>query len=184
MISGFVAQKVQMISTYLDSGARIAATRCHYHELVVSQVKSIDKDCYASLQVAFDGHKKEFKLTTDVSPKVGEKIALNSVFQVGDKIKVTGITKGRGFAGVIKRYGFHRQPVSGGQSDRVRAPGSIGAQTPGKVVKGKKMPGHYGSATKTISNLQILAIDPKSNELLINGPIPGHRRSWVTIHKL
>ncbi len=96
------------------------------------------------------------------------------VFAKGQRVDVTGTTKGRGFAGVIKRYGFHRQPQTHGQTDRVRAPGAIGAGTwPGRVWKGKKMPGHMGNARKTIQNLLVVAADPERNLLLVRGGVPG-----------
>ena len=205
MISGFIAKKTEMTSLYTPEGKRIAVTKCTIAPLTVTQIKSIEKDGYVAVQVAFGTkkhldnavskklgklkielnpqHFQEFKLTADTAPEVGSQITFDSVFTAGQEIDVVGISKGRGFAGVIKRYGFQRQPVSGGQSDRVRAPGAIGAQTPGKVIKGKKMPGHYGNVKKNISNLKIVSIDTVKNEILISGSVPGHRNSWVTIYK-
>lgn len=206
MISGFVVKKGRMTSVYLPDGKKIAVTACLCPFLVVTQVKSQDKDKYSAIQVAFGDKRRinksisakltklkidktpkgfrEFNITTDKIPAIGDKITIDSVFTPGDAVGVTGISKGHGFAGVIKRYGFHRQPVTGGQSDRVRAPGSIGAQTPGKVVKGKKMPGHYGNVTKTIKGLKIINIDQGKNQVLISGSIPGSLNSWITLKKL
>jgi large subunit ribosomal protein L3 len=206
MISGFIAKKGPMTNTYSDKGKRISATKLIVKPLVVSQLKTIDKDGYRSVQVAFGVKKRldqstakkvkklkldfnpqrfqEFDLTTDTIPEVGSFITVDSVLEVGETVDITGTSKGRGFAGVIKRYGFQRQPVSGGQSDRVRAPGAIGAQTPGKVIKGKKMPGHYGNVTKTVTNLKIVSINPETNEILVSGSVPGVINSWVTIKKL
>lgn len=194
-----------MTNVYTPEGKRIAVTKCTIAPLTVTQVKSIEKDGYSAIQVAFGNRKnldnatkvklsklklditpqkfQEFQLTADSAPEVGTKINVEDVFTVGQAVDVVGISKGRGFAGVIKRYGFQRQPVSGGQSDRVRAPGAIGAQTPGKVIKGKKMPGHYGNVKKNVSNLKIFAIDTAKNEILISGSIPGHVNSWVSIYK-
>ncbi len=205
MISGFIAKKGQMTSVYTPEGKRIAVTKCTIAPLTVTQVKSIEKDGYSAIQVAFGlrkrldkatsgklsklklditpQHFQEFQLTADTAPEVGAQITADAVFTVGEKIDVVGVTKGHGFAGVIKRYGFQRQPVSGGQSDRVRAPGAIGAQTPGKVIKGKKMPGHYGNVKKNVANLKIFAIDTVKNEILISGPVPGHLNTWVSIYK-
>jgi len=205
MISGFVAQKGSMTNIYLDSGKRIAVTNCRIGPVFVTQVKeSAGKDGYDSVQIAY-GQKKRLdravsekinKLKLEIAPKffkefaptgqpisVGQQIEIDSVLQEGDKVVVTGISKGRGFAGVIKRHGFHRQPVSGGQSDRVRAPGSIGAQTPGKVVKGKKMPGHYGNVSKTIRGLKIVSINKDKGLISLSGPVPGSVGAWLLIKK-
>lgn len=205
MLSGFIAQKGRMENRFLENGRQIAVTCLTAAPLKVTQIKTIAKDGYSAVQVAY-GYKKnqlkpvadklkklkinlspsgftEFKPIADQPVEIGADITVDTIFNVGDIVRVTGTTKGRGFAGVIKRHGFHRQPVSGGQSDRVRAPGAIGAQTPGKVVKGKKMPGHYGNATKTISHLKVIAIDKESHQLIIAGPVPGHLKSWLLITK-
>lgn len=194
-----------MTSLFLEDGKRIAVTKCIASPLKVTQIKTSEKDGYKAVQVAFGNKKnidkptstklsklnldikpknfKEFDITADASLEVGNDISIDSVFAVGDIISATGTSKGHGFAGVIKRHGFHRQPVTGGQSDRTRAPGSIGAQTPSKVVRGKKMPGHYGNKTKTVSNLKVVSVNKDKNEIIISGPIPGHFNSWVTISK-
>ena len=125
---------------------------------------------------------QEFDLTSDQIPEVGTDIAFDTVFTVGEEVDITGISKGRGFAGVIKRHGFKKQPIKNA-SDRIRAPGSIGAQTPSKVVKGKKMPGHYGVETVTVSGLEVFSINPETKEILIKGSVPGSFNSWVTIKK-
>ncbi|MGD9129457.1 MAG: 50S ribosomal protein L3 [Candidatus Woesebacteria bacterium] len=117
--------------------------------------------------------------------KVGDAIKLDQVLEPGDVVKVQGRSKGRGFAGVIKRHGFAGGPRTHGQSDRERAPGSIGSGTdPGRVWKGKKMPGHYGAKNKTVSNLVVLYIDPEKQELWLSGPVPGHNNSIVRVEKL
>lgn len=205
MISGFIAKKGTMTTVYTPEGKRIAVTRLLAAPLIVTQIKTPEKDGYQSIQVALGSRKhldqatakklkklkldvspksfKEFSLTAETAPEIGALITVDSVFTAGDNVVVSGTTKGRGFAGVIKRYGFRRQPVSGGQSDRVRAPGAIGAQTPGKVIKGKKMPGHYGNKIKSISGLKVYAIDIDKKEILINGPVPGPVNSWITILK-
>lgn len=105
---------------------------------------------------------------------VGDTITVDKVLSVGDVVKVQGLTKGRGFAGAIKRHGFHGGPKTHGQSDRHRAVGSIGAgTTPGRVWPGKKMPGHYGNVAKTVSGLVVLHIDAESGEVWLSGPVPG-----------
>jgi len=204
MISGFLVKKGRMTSVYTPSGKRIGVTKCVAKPLVVTQIKTSDKDGYNSIQVAYDSKKrlnkailgkmtkskldlkprffKEFKLITDQVPEVGGNITFDSVFKDGDIVNITGISKGRGYAGVVKRHGFKKQPLLGA-SNYVRRPGSIGAQTPGKVVKGKKMPGHYGVETTTISGLKIFSINPETYEILIKGSIPGSFNSWVVLKK-
>lgn len=204
MISGFLLKKGQMTSIYTEDGKRIAVTKCYASPLVVTQIKNKEKDNYQAVQVAYGSKKKldkststklnklkietspkgfqEFNLTSDQIPEIGSNISFDSVFTVGEKIDITGISKGHGFAGVIKRHGFKKQPIRG-SSDRVRHPGSIGAQTPSKVIRGKKMPGHMGNIDKTILGLKIVAINPENNEILISGSFPGCFNSWITIKK-
>jgi large subunit ribosomal protein L3 len=204
MISGFLIKKGQMTSMFTENGKRIAVTKCVALPLIVTQIKNQEKDAYQAVQVAYGQRKRldkatsskltklkietspkgfqEFSLTSDQIPEVGSSISIDTVFTVGDNIDITGISKGRGFAGVIKRHGFKKQPIRG-SSDRVRHPGSIGAQTPGKVVRGKKMPGHMGNVNKTVENLKVISINPETNEILISGSFPGHFNSWITIKK-
>jgi large subunit ribosomal protein L3 len=116
--------------------------------------------------------------------KAGDSVSLEQVLAVGDVVKVQGVSKGRGFAGAMKRYGFHGGPATHGQSDRSRAVGSIGSgTTPGRVWKGKRMPGHYGVETKTVSGLVVLHIDPETKEVWLSGPVPGFNTSVVKIEK-
>ncbi|MDD4026767.1 MAG: 50S ribosomal protein L3 [Candidatus Shapirobacteria bacterium] len=205
MISGFLVKKGQMTSVYTEAGKRIAVTKCIALPLIVTQIKNKEKDDYQAVQVAYGQRKKldkststklnklkieispkgfqEFNLTSDQIPEIGSNISFDSVFTVGEEVDITGISKGHGFAGVIKRWGFKKQPIRG-SSDRVRHPGSIGAQTPSKVVRGKKMPGHFGNVNKTIENLKIISINSENNEILISGSFPGHFNSWITITKV
>ncbi len=116
--------------------------------------------------------------------KVGDKITV-SIFKPGDMIKVTGTTKGRGFAGGVKRWGFAGGPKTHGQSDRHRAPGSIGAgTTPGRVFKGKKMAGHMGNARLTVTGLEVIEVDENKNLLLVKGAIPGAKSGALIIEKI
>ena len=184
MISGFIAQKKSMTSLYSEDGKRIGVTILEAKPLTVSRLRTLEKDKYEAIQVKTDKNKlHEFKASTEVIPELKAEITVDTVFAAGDQVSATAKTKGHGFAGVIKRWGFSRQPVSGGASDRVRAPGSIGAQTPGKVVRGKKMPGHYGNKNATTANLKVFKIDKENNLLYIAGPVPGHINSWVLITK-
>ena len=121
---------------------------------------------------------------TETEHKVGDLIAADVVLSVGDVVQVQGITKGRGFAGAMKRHGFHGGPATHGQSDRSRAVGSIGQRTtPGRVWLGKKMPGHYGIETQTVTGLVVLHIDAANKEIWLSGPIPGSIMSQVKISK-
>jgi large subunit ribosomal protein L3 len=126
---------------------------------------------------------REFRVSDPSEYKVGQLIAAD-IFGAGQHVDVVGTTKGRGFAGVIKRYGFHRQPKTHGMTDRVRAPGAIGACTwPGRVWKGKKMPGHMGNARKTAQNLLVVLSDPERNLLLVRGGVPGPRGGLVLVQE-
>lgn len=199
MISGFIAKKRQMTSIFTPDGKRVAVTLCLADPLTVTNIAN------SSVQVAYGKKKrlnqpvkeklkkqklsisplgfKEFSKTSDQPLNIGDQIQIETVFKENESVNVTGKSKGRGFTGVIKRWGFQRQPVSGGQSDRVRAPGAIGAQTPGKVLKGKKMPGHYGNTTQTIKNLKLISIDKDKHQIFISGAIPGHFNSWIIISR-
>ncbi|OGJ37267.1 MAG: 50S ribosomal protein L3 [Candidatus Pacebacteria bacterium RIFOXYB1_FULL_39_46] len=116
--------------------------------------------------------------------KTGDFVSVNDVLAVGDVVKVQGTSKGRGFAGAVKRYGFHGGPATHGQSDRQRAVGSIGSGTyPGRVWKGKRMPGHFGMETKTVHGLVVLHINSETKEIWLSGPVPGSRTSIVKIQK-
>ncbi len=206
MLTDFYATKNGMTQAWTADGKRLAVTRLKTPDNIVSAVLSPD-----ILEVGY-GQKKEKNVTKPLStrfkksgfsfmpaklggarwttqegeeqPKAGTTIAVASVLSVGDVVEVRGITKGRGFAGAVKRYGFHGGPKTHGQSDRTRAVGSIGAGTsPGRVWKGKRMPGHYGVETKTIGGLVILHIDEEAKEIWVSGPVPGHLNSFVLVRK-
>jgi len=184
MISGFLTQKKFMTSIFADDGKRVAVTVLEAKPLTVNRLRTKEKDGYEAIQLKSHKNKLiEFQSTTETMPELKAEVTADLVFAPGDSISATSQSKGRGFAGVIKRWGFHRQPVSGGASDRVRAPGSIGAQTPGKVVRGKKMPGHYGNATATVTHLKIVKFDKEQSLLYVAGGVPGHVNSWVIITK-
>lgn len=117
--------------------------------------------------------------------KAGETISLDRVFQVGDKIKVTGISKGKGFAGVVKRHGFHGGPATHGQSDRQRHPGSIGqSTTPGRVYKGKRMAGKMGNEIILVKNLEVVEVNSEKGILVVKGLVPGHRGTLLEVEKI
>ena len=188
-----------MSSVFTPDGKQTPVTACLCPPLIITKVeegriqvaygakKNINKaqapiKKQAKLKVNPRGY-KVFKLISEDKPKVGDSIAVDVVFSEGDIVKVTGTSKGRGFAGAIKRHGFHRQPVTRGQSDRTRSTGAIGAQTPGRVLKGKKMPGHYGGSQVSIKNLKIIKVDKDQHSILVSGSFPGHINSWIKINK-
>jgi large subunit ribosomal protein L3 len=198
MISGYICKKSKMFAIFTPEGVRISVTKLIANPLTVVDVKdNIVKIAYGkkkNINSSVAGflkknkleikpqHFKQFTLKSESIPELGAIITPDLVFAPGDTIHATGKSKGRGFAGVIKRHGFKKQPIKN-SSDRVRAPGSIGAQTPSKVVKGKKMPGHYGNKTKTILNLKIVSINKDTSEILVAGSVPGAINSWVTLNK-
>ncbi len=208
MLSTFFGTKIKTSSAFDDKGNRLVVSLIKVDPMTVTQIKSEDKDGYWSVQCAVSNksHKslskplkshlkgakldkaprflREIKLSKEPELKLGEKILVSDVFTKGDQVKVTGVTKGRGFAGVIKRWGFHGGPRTHGQSDRERAIGSIGQRTdPGRVWKGKKMPGHYGTDTQTVRGLKVLDINEKTQQLMISGTVPGHIKSLLKITK-
>jgi len=191
-------------------GVRVPVTKVVAGPCVVTQIIKEDKNGYWAVQLGF-GEKKIKRLTKPMrghlkgaikkekAPrflrevrfsekpkfKVGETITISDIFNEGDKVSVSGISKGKGFAGVIKRWGFAMGPRTHGQSDRLRAPGSIGQGTsPGRVWKGKKMAGRMGGERVTVKNLKIISIDPKNNQLTIAGPVPGRPKGLLVIKKL
>ena len=161
----------------------------------VLQIKTKEKDGYEAIQVGFkkikqqrvkktQGKKpfrylREFK--GDISKfKVGQKIDA-SIFQEGDIVKVSGISKGKGFAGAVKRWGFGGMPASRGSKHGLRTIGSVGSSPPSRVIKGKKMPGRMGTERVTIKNLKVLKADPKKNLLMLKGAVPGSKGTFLEI---
>ena len=192
MTIGLLGKKIGMTQVFLEDGLVEAVTVVEAGPCVVTQVKTTANDGYEAVQGGFhevtklsqplDGHLRrtgKFKYLREMPVKdmgegqVGQKIDA-SMFQQGDRVDVTGTTKGRGFAGGVKRHGFHGGPKTHGQSDRHRAVGSIGAGTsPGRVFKGKRMPGHMGHVRVTTKNLEVIQVNAERDLLLIKGSIPG-----------
>jgi len=204
MIRGFLVKKQVMTQKYRQDGTLVPITVCQAEPCWVVGRRTKEKDGYWAVQLAAGRKKRakkpvlgqlkkakikfvpeiirEIRLESGENlPELGEKISVDQVVKPGAVVKARGITKGRGFAGVIKRWGFRSQPATHGQSDRERAPGSIGAQTPGRVIKGKKMPGHYGHVQRTIKNLEVVWVDKDKNELWIKGALPGPRGGWLVL---
>lgn len=202
MIKGFLIKKLNMTQIYGDDGEIIPATLCQASPCVVMDVRETNGQ---RVQLA-GGQKKrakkplkglmkkaklkippviirEFSWEGEKAPKIGQEIKISQVLSPGNKIDVIGKSKGRGFTGVVKRWNFRTQPRTHGQKQRWRAPGSIGPQTPGRVIKGKKMPGHYGDQQVTVQNLTVVDIDDKKDQLLIKGGLPGSKGDWLQIIK-
>ncbi len=202
MIEGILGRKVGMTQIFDESGAAVPVTVIEAGPCYVTQVRTTERDGYTAAQIGFGqakrltkpqkGHLKKLPPTrylreirvTDISGiETGQKIDV-SIFQPGEMVDVTGISKGKGFAGVVKRHGFAGGPRTHGQSDRHRAPGSIGAgTTPGRVLKGTRMAGRMGGERVTVKNLEIVQADPARNLLLVKGAVPGGRNSLLIIKK-
>ncbi len=202
-MKGIIGRKVGMTQVFDDTGAVIPVTVIEAGPCYVTQVKTVETDGYSAVQLGFEeveprklnlpqrGHLKkanrnlrvlrEFRVSDPDAYQVGQCIKAD-IFAPGQRVDVVGTTKGRGFAGAIKRHGFRRQPKTHGQTDRTRAPGSIGACTwPGRVWKGKRMPGHMGNARKTVQNLEVVMVDAERNLLLVKGGVPGPNGGLVLI---
>ena len=196
MTIGIVGRKSGMTRVFNDKGASIPVTVVEVEPNRVTQIKTDETDGYSAVQVTVGSRRSsriskseaghfakagveagrgiwELRLDTSTEVKVGESIAVDQ-FSVGQKVDVTGISKGKGYAGVIKRWNFQMQDATHGNSLSHRAHGSTGqCQTPGRVWKGKKMSGHMGNEQVTTQNLEIIRIDSERNLLLIKGPVPG-----------
>jgi large subunit ribosomal protein L3 len=204
MISGLMGRKVGMTRVFEEGRGMIAVTVIQAGPCYVTQVKSTEKDGYDAVQIGYEesrrlskgerGHlqakglpplRELMELRADgAEAKVGDKVDVG-IFRAGDLVNVTGTTKGRGFTGVVKRHGFRGGPKTHGQSDRHRAPGSIGSSaTPGRVLKGTKMAGHHGGDRVTVKHLRVVRVDPERNLLTLEGAIPGAARGLVTVQRV
>ena len=202
MIQGIIGRKLGMTQIYSDNGKAEAVTAVAAGPCTVIQLKKEGKEGYNAAQLGFGEtkkiksarkghlkemgdyrHLKEIRLTDTKGIKVGESVDV-SLFEPGDMVDITGISKGKGFAGVVKRYNFAGGPKTHGQSDRHRAVGSIGASaSPGRVLKGTKMPGHMGSEQVTARNLEIIQVDSEKNIMLVKGAVPGAKNGILLIKK-
>lgn len=203
---GLLGKKIGMTTIFAEDGSCVPVTVIKAGPCPVVQKKNTDKDGYQALQVAFDevsekkvnkpqqGHLKksgtgfyrylrEFRFSAVDDFEVGQILTID-MFTVGERVKVTGRSKGRGFAGVMKRWNFRGLPASHGHHKVHRSPGSIGqCAYPAKVFKGKKMAGHMGNAKVTIKNIEIVDIRKEDHLLLIKGQVPGSKNSLVVITK-
>ncbi len=201
MIQSIIGKKLGMTQIFSDDGISEAVTAIEAGPCTVTQVKTTAKEGYNAVQVGFGEPKRsksrqrenkglgqfkyfrEFREDDIEAINVEDKFDV-SLFKVGDLVDITGTSKGKGFAGVVKRYHFAGGPKTHGQSDRHRAPGSIGAGTsPGRVFKGMRMAGHMGNSRVTVRHLEILEVDPARNLLLVKGAVPGAKNGLLIIRK-
>ena len=203
MKKAILATKVGMTQIFAESGELVPVTVLLAGPCVVTQVKTEEKDGYNAVQVGFTDMReklankpekglfekagvsvkryvREFRLENAADYKVKDEIKAD-IFAAGDKVDATAITKGKGFQGAVKRLGQHRGPMKHGSKFH-RHQGSNGsATTPGRVFKGKGMPGHMGSVQRTIENLEVIKVDAENNLLLVKGSVPGPKKSLITI---
>ena len=206
---GLIARKEGMSRVFTDEGKSVPVTVLKIHSNVVSQIKTSEKDGYDAIQIsaveqseknqskAEIGHLKKNnisfkKLSQEFPLNIGEEENLDigseikaDIFEEGQFVDVIGTTKGKGFAGTVKRWNFATQDATHGNSLAHRKPGSIGqCQTPGRVWKGKKMPGHMGVEKKTIKNIKVVECNTENGYILVKGSVPGHKKSLVKLTKL
>ena len=205
-MSGLIGKKIGMTSLYDEKGNNLACTIIEAGPCVVTQIKNEEKDGYNSVQLGFldkkerninkadAGHFKNAKTTPksnlfefknfENELSVGDVLHVDH-FNEGEFVDISGISKGKGFQGVVKRHGFAGVGQSThGQHNRLRAPGSIGAASyPARVFKGMKMAGQMGNEKVTVQNLKVIKVVPEKNLLVIKGCVPGHKNSIVTIRK-
>lgn len=202
-MKAILGTKIGMTQILAEDGVLVPVTLVKAGPCVISQIKTTDTDGYSAIQISLGGGKnvsksvaghaaksqknlaprmiKEFRVTdSNEEQKVGSSFDV-SVFEVGDKVKVTGTSKGKGFAGTVKRHNFATSASSHGGNGMVRRPGSIGSMYPQKVFKGKRMAGQMGSEQVTVSGLQIALVDAEKGLLGVKGAIPGPKKSFVTV---
>lgn len=206
-MQGIIGKKIGMTRIFGEDGQAIPVTVIEAGPCPVVQIKTQDKDGYAAVQIGFDQKRKklmtlpllghfekakieprrilrEFKAEAVEGLKVGQEVKVD-MFSSGEKVNITGISKGLGFQGGVRRHGFRGGPKTHGQSDRLRAPGSIGSSSyPSRVFKGQKMPGRMGGERVTVRNLKVVQVDAERNLLLVRGAVPGKMNSFLSIRKV
>ncbi len=199
-------KKLGMTTIFTASGDSVGVTVIKVEPATVLKVKTKESDGYDAVVVSLGQirpklmskpvkgqfakagiepgrYLREIRTTGSEKPEVGTTFGIDT-FRPGDKVHVSGISRGLGFQGTVKRYGFRGGPKTHGQSDRLRAPGSIGqASYPSRVFKGQKMPGHMGNKKVTVKNIKVVAIEPEQSLLLVGGAVPGHKNSLVSVRK-
>ena len=205
MIKSIIGRKLQMTQIFAEDGTAVPVTLLQAGPCTITQIKTPERDGYSALQLAFGqrkpknvnkplkGHldkvgKGYFQVLQEVrmegasDHQTGEEISVD-IFEIGEQIDVIGTSKGKGFAGTIKRWGFQRGPAGHG-SKNIREPGSTGNATyPGRVIRGKRMPGQKGNKRATVMNLKIVDVRPEDNLLIVKGAIPGATNGIVFIRK-
>ena len=202
MSIGLIGRKVGMTQVFQDDGTMVAVSVLAIEPNTVTKLRTPDRDGYTAVQIGTEVSKRlnkpetgqlkdlpkvatirEFRVDSVDDVTVGQVFSIGDLFEAGDLVDVTGVSKGKGFAGVIKRHNFHRGPQTHG-SDHHRAPGSIGpGTTPGRVYRGLKMSGHMGSERVTIKKVRVVRTDPDRNLLLVKGRLPGARGGLITVKK-
>ena len=206
-IPGLLGKKLGMVQVIADDGAVLGCTVLQVGPCPVTQIKSADRDGYSAVQIGFGsvpewrvskperGHTgsngalrdlTEFRVEPDDlgDIEIGAVLSAAEIFSPGDRVDVQAVSKGKGFAGVVKRHGFRGGPRTHGQSDRHRAPGSVGAGTdPGRVLKGTRMAGRMGGVTATSMNLQVVQVNPDRNLVYLKGSVPGATDGLVKIRQ-
>ena len=203
MKKGIIGKKVGMTQIFDEKGNVIPVTAIETEGNIVAQIKTVETDGYQSIQLGYGDvkdkhinkpeaghfakaklpnkkHLREFRLDSVENYKVGDEVKVD-IFEAGEKVDIQGTSKGKGFQGVIKRHGQHRGSMGHGSMYH-RRPGSMGAtSTPGRVFKGKKLPGHMGKVTVTIQNLEIVKVDTDKNVLLVKGSVPGPKGAILKV---
>lgn len=206
MSIGLIGRKVGMTQVFQDDGTMVAVSVLAIEPNTVTRLRTSDRDGYSAVQLGTNGRGKvtkpvagqlkalprsagqpstmrEFRVDSVDGYEVGQTVSVGDVFNPGDLVDVTGVSKGKGFAGQIKRHNFRRGPKTHG-SDHHREPGSIGpGTTPGRVYKGLRMAGHMGDTRATIKRLRVVRTDPDRNLLLVKGSLPGARGSLILVRK-
>jgi large subunit ribosomal protein L3 len=202
MSIGLIGRKVGMTQVFEADGTMVAVSVLAVAPNTVTRLRTADRDGYTAVQLGTDVVAKltrpeagqlgdlpkvatirEFRVDDLDTYSVGQTVSIDDLFQAGDLVDVTGLSKGKGFAGHIKRHNFHRGPKTHG-SDHHRAPGSIGpGTTPGRVYKGMKMAGHMGDERVTVKKVRIVRTDPERNLILVNGSLPGSRNAVIIVKK-
>ena len=203
MKKAILATKVGMTQVFAENGELVPVTVLQAGPCVVMQVKSADKDGYDAVQVAFQDMReklankpekgqfakagvpvkrfvREFRFENASEYNVKDEIKAD-IFAAGDKVDATAVSKGKGYQGAIKRFGQHRGPMKHGSKFHRHQGSNCSATTPGRIWKGKGMPGHMGSVQRTVQNLEIVRVDAENNLLLVKGSVPGPKKSLITI---
>ena len=206
-MNGLIGKKIGMTQVFGADGSVVPVTVIQTGPCVVVQKREIERDGYKALQVGFGSKKgqrlnrpeqghlvkagkgafqvlREFRLDDVAQYELGQEIKVSDLFKVGDRVDVSGTSKGRGFTGVIKRWGFSGFPASHGTHEYFRHGGAIGNRSyPGRVFKGKRMAGHWGNERISVQNLEVVGVRAEENLLLVKGAVPGARRGVLLIRR-